>query len=140
MNALYALYREAVTSPSGAGVAAIDWLTDDIKCSLVRASAYTPNLTTDQFLDPAVTTRVADSANFSIKTAVDGTVDAADITFTAVAAGAAIDYIVIWKDTGVPTTSPLLALIDTAGNLPVVPNGGDITVQWDAGADKIFSI
>jgi hypothetical protein len=34
----------------------------------------------------------------------------------------------------------LIARIDTATGLPVTPNGGDITVQWDAGADKIFTL
>jgi hypothetical protein len=34
----------------------------------------------------------------------------------------------------------LIAYIDSATNLPVVPNGGDITVGWDSGSNKIFKL
>jgi len=118
----------------------IDLDTDNIKCSLVRASAYTPNYSTDQYLDPAATTRVADSANLAGKSVTDGVFDATDITFSAVGAGAAIDFVLVWKDTTVATTSPLICNFDTGTGLPVTPNGGDITVAWDSGANKIFAL
>lgn len=38
------------------------------------------------------------------------------------------------------TESPLIAYIDTATGLPVTPNGGDITIAWDSGANKIFKL
>ena len=134
-NAIYDLARQSFLS----GSPSIDWDTDDIKCPLVRSSDYTPNLGTDQYLS-SVPTRVADSANLSGKSATNGVADAADVTFTSVAAGAAIQYILIWKDTGVAATSPLIALLDTATGLPVTPNGGDITIAWDNGANKIFKL
>ena len=134
-NALYDLARQSFLS----GSPTIDWSADNIKCSLVRSSAYTPNLGTDQYLS-SVPTRVADSANLSSKTVAAGVADAADVTFTSVAAGAAVQYVVIWKDTGVAATSPLIALLDTATGLPVTPNGGDITIAWDNGANKIFKL
>lgn len=134
-NALYDLARQSFLS----GSPAIDWDTDNIKVSLVRSSAYTPNLATDQFLS-SVPTRVADSANLSGKSVTSGVADASDVTFTAVAAGLAVQYVLIWKDTGVAGTSPLIALIDTGTGLPITPNGGDIVVSWDAGANKIFKL
>lgn len=136
MNSLYDLARQSFLSNSPA----IDWDTDNIKCSLVRASAYTPNLATDQFLGIACPTRVADSGNLAGKSVTAGVADADDVIFVTVAAGAAIDYVVIWKDTGVANTSPLIALIDTGTGLPVNPTGGDITVSWSAGANKIFKL
>jgi len=36
--------------------------------------------------------------------------------------------------------SPLLAFLDSVTGLPVTPNGGDITVAWDNGANKIFKL
>jgi hypothetical protein len=43
--------------------------------------------------------------------------------------------------------NPLIAYFDTAVNLPIVPNGGDITIQWDTtlasaspGGNGIFRI
>jgi hypothetical protein len=134
-NALYDLARQSFLSQNPS----IDWDTDNIKVSLVRSSAYTPNLVTDQFLS-SVPTRAADSANLTGKTVALGVADADDVTFTAVAAGAAVQYVLIWKDTGTPATSPLIALIDTATNLPITPNGGDISIAWDSGANRIFKL
>lgn len=134
-NALYDKARESFLGQNPA----IDWDSDNIKCSLVRSSDYTPDLATHQYLS-SVATRVADSANLSGKSVTNGVADAADVTFSAVAAGAAIQYVLIWKDTGVAATSPLIALIDTATGLPVTPNGGDITIAWDSGSNKIFKL
>jgi len=47
---------------------------------------------------------------------------------------------VIYKDTGVDGTSPLIAYVDTITGFPLATNGGDITVQWDNGTYKIFSL
>lgn len=134
-NALYDKARESFLSQNPS----IDWDTDNIKCALVRSSAYTPNMSSDQYLS-SVATRVADSGNLASKTVTAGVADATDVTFTAVASGAAIQYVLIYKDTGVAATSPLIALIDTATGLPVTPNGGDITIAWDNGANKIFKL
>ena len=46
----------------------------------------------------------------------------------------------IYRDTGTEATSPLIAYIDTATGLPITPNGGDIIVVWDDGANKIFRL
>lgn len=120
----------------------IDWDTDAIKVALVRG--YTPNTATHQFLADVTGggggTIVATSGNLASKTVAAGVADAADITFTAVTTGAACAHLVIYKDTGSAATSPLIALIDTATGLPVTPNGGDITVTWDNGANKIFKL
>lgn len=121
---------------------AISWSSDTIKECLVRG--YAVNLAAHEFLSDITGggggTIVATSAALGSKTTAAGVADAADVTHSAVAAGAAIPYIIIYKDTGVAGTSPLIAYIDTATNLPVTPNGGDITVQWDNGANKIFKL
>jgi hypothetical protein len=53
------------------------------------------------------------------------------VTFTAVT-GDVSEAVILYKDTGVAATSPLIAYIDTATGLPVTPNGGDITVTVPA--------
>ena len=132
-NALYDKGRQAFLEGS------IAWLTDNIKAVLC-SSSYTPAPGTDQFLsDVPGGSRVATSGNFASKTSTSGVADAADLTFTAVS-GSQVLYIVIYKDTGTAGTSPLLMIIDTATNLPVTPNGGDITVQWDNGSNRIFKL
>ena len=68
-----------------------------------------------------------------------GVADAADTTFTSVS-GDTVEAIVLYKDTGDAATSPLIAYIDTATGLPLTPNGGDVTITWDNGANKIFKL
>ncbi|WP_409430534.1 hypothetical protein ACJEIK_26220 [Mycobacterium sp. SMC-16] len=133
-NALYDKGREAFLTGG------INWLADSIKAVLVDTGAYTVNLATHQFLsDIAAGARVATSANLSAKTVAAGVADAADSLFTAVS-GPSVEAVVLYKDTGTAGTSALIAYIDTASGLPVTPNGGDITVTWDNGANKIFKL
>ena len=101
-----------------------------VKCRLMRVSAYTISQA-HQFLSSLPAALVTD-VTLASKTANGagadpGCFDAADATFTAVPAGAAIDCLAVFKDTGTPATSNLLFYID---GFSVTPNGGDITVQW----------
>ena len=43
-------------------------------------------------------------------------------------------------DTGIQTTSRLIAYIDSATGLPILPNGGDISVAFSSGSSKIFAL
>lgn len=135
-NFLYDKGREAFLDGT------VDWDTHDIKIILVRG--YTPNQSTHDFRDDVTGggggTIVATSGNLAGKTVTNGVADANDVTFTAVAAGAACNHIVGYKDTGAAATDRLIFCIDTATGLPVTPNGGDITVQWDSGSNKIFKL
>jgi len=131
-NALYDLGREAFLN------ADIDWSADNIKVALVDAAVYTPNLATHDFLND-VPSVVATSGNLASKTSAAGVADAADVTLSAVT-GAQCEYILLYQDTGVSSTSRLIGLIDTATNLPITPNGGDITIVWDNGANRIFKL
>lgn len=118
----------------------IDWDTDTITVYLVRG--YTPNSSTHDMLDDvtgAGGTLVANS-NLSSKTVTSGVADAADVTFSTVTAGASCAHLVIAKNTGTPSTSRLIACIDSGTGLPVTPNGGDISVIWDSGSNKIFKL
>jgi hypothetical protein len=101
-----------------------------VKCRLMRVAAYTVNQA-HQFAS-SLPAAIAADVTLGTKTANGagadpGCFDAADATFTAVPAGAAIDCLAVFKDTGTPATSPLLFYID---GFSVTPNGGDITVQW----------
>ena len=120
--------------------AQINWLTDTIKCILVDAGSYTVQVDTHKVLsDISSSARIAGPVTLTAKTTVGGAADAADCTFTSVS-GASIEAIVIYKDTGTESTSPLIAWIDTATGLPITPNGGDIIVTWDNGTNRIFRV
>lgn len=119
-----------------------NWSTDTIKCILVDTGAYTPNFSVHEFLsDIPSSARIGTTSGVALtsKTTTGGAADAADITFSAVT-GASIEALVLFSDTGTESTSPLIAYIDTATGLPITPNGGDIIVTWDNGANKIFKL
>lgn len=132
-NALYDKGREKFLSGS------ISWSGDTIKVALVDTASYTANLSTDEFYSSVSAAVVGTPQTLGSKTVTAGVADAADPTFTAVT-GASCEAVVIYKDTGVAATSPLIAYIDTATNLPVTPNGGDIGITWDSGSNKIFKL
>jgi len=133
-NALYDKGREGFLG------ATIDWDGDNIKIILSDAADYVKNLATDNALDDvAAGARVATSGNLSSKTITDGVADAADETWTSVS-GDVSEEIVCYMDSGVESTSLLIFNLDTATGLPVTPGGGDITVAWDSGSDKMFKL
>lgn len=118
----------------------INWMTDTVKVILVDFGGYTPQTSTHQYLsDISSSARIAGPVTMTSKATTGGAADAADCTFSAVS-GASIEAIVIYKDTGTESTSPLIAIIDTATGLPITPNGGDIIVTWDNGTNKIFKV
>lgn len=146
MSALYDKARESFLSQNPT----LDWDTDTIKAFLVDGASYTPDMANHQYLSdvPAGARKGngggqtrADAPILGGKTVTAGVADANNITFTLVPAGPALEYILLFKDDGVAdASSPLIALIDSGTGLPVTPNGGDITVQWDDGANRIFKL
>jgi len=132
-NALYGKGKEKLLAGS------INFGSDTIKAALV-SSAYSPSLSTDEFLSTISANVLNTAQTLASKTTTLGVVDAADVTFTAVSSGATAKAVVLYKDTGLASTSPLLAYIDTITGFPLATNGGDILIVWDAGAYKIFSL
>lgn len=133
-NALYDKGREGFLAGD------IDWDANTIKIALIDEADDTIDLAVDDnWDDRASAARVAISSALSSKTTTAGVADAADVTFSAVT-GDPSESIDIYKDTGTESTSRLIANIDTATGLPVTPNGGDITVTWSNGSDKIFKL
>jgi len=134
-NVLYPKGKEAYLS------AAVDMTSDTIKVALIKTSAgYTYSAAHQYYSDvtPGSNT-IGTPQTFTTKTVTNGVFDADNVTFTAVT-GAAVGAVIIYKDTGVAGTSPLIAYIDTATGIPVTPNGGDITISWDNGSNKIFAL
>lgn len=130
-NVLYNKAKESFISQNPS----IDLDTDTIKVALVDTGTYTFSAAHQYY--SSVTGVVGTPVTLASKTITNGVFDAADVTFTAVT-GASVEALVVYKDTGSAATSPLIAFIDTGTNLPVTPNGGDITIQWNASG--IFSI
>jgi hypothetical protein len=125
--------------------AEIAWGTAAIKCVLGRG--YTFSAASKFVSDLAGHTAVATSSAFASKTYTSGVCDAADFTFSGVGAGAACPYLIIYQASAVTggadvatSAQRLIAYIDNATGLPVTPNGGDVTITFDAGTNKIFKL
>jgi len=132
-NALYGKGRDKFLNGS------INWGSDTIKAALIDTGTYTVAIDTHEFLSD-LSGVVGTATALASKSSALGVADAADTTFSAVS-GNTVEAIVLYKDTGVAGTSALIAYIDTASaGLPFTPNGGDVTVAWDNGANKIFKL
>lgn len=146
-NAFYTGFIDKLGKPTGAPStttdAAINLETDNIKVCLVNTvtgTTYTFSAAHNFLSDVTAGAIKATSANLTTKAFSGGVFDADDVTFTSVAAGDAIEAFIIYKDTGTSTTSRLIAYFDTATGLAVTPNGNNIVLTWDNGANKIFKI
>lgn len=126
-NALYPLWKQEIIKGT-----ANTPLTGTLKVALVDTGTYTYSAA-HQFYS-SVTGVAGTPVALASKTYVNGVLDAADTTFTAVSNGlVSCEALVFYVDTGTPATSPLVAYMDTGiTNMPVTPNGGDITVTWNA--------
>lgn len=131
-NAIYPKWKEAVMQASSNSS-----LGGTVKAALIDTGAYTYSSAHDMW-DDASAGVIGTPQTLGSKTYTSGTFDAADVTYTAVS-GNTVEAIIIYIDTGTPSTSRLVAYLDTGyTGLPVTPNGGDISITWDAAG--IFTI
>lgn len=131
-NAKYNSFKTALQK------GAVNLETDSIKCMLV-SSAYTPNIDTHNFLSDVTgevtgTGYTAGGQALATKSVTEDATndlakfDAADVTWAAstiTARGA-----ILYKDTGVATSSQLIAYFDFGTDQS--SSNGDFTVQWNA--------
>lgn len=138
-NALFTAFKSFQLGDAAiSGFSVVDFEANTIKVTLIDSAddTFTPTGTTDQdYADVASGARVG-VGTLGTKTVTNsgGTVtfDAADTTLTAVT-GDQSEVLLIWKDTTVEATSPLIVYFDTfSSGMPVTPNGGDIVIQWNA--------
>ena len=125
-NAIYPIYKAALL----AGLSNIDLDTGTVKAALIDTGTYTYSTAHDFYND--LSGVVGTPGAIANTTVTGGLFDGDNVTFTAVS-GATVEAIVIYIDTGNTATSRLVAYIDTGvTGLPVTPNGGDITITWNA--------
>ena len=100
-------------------------------CALVDTGTYT-FAQTHQFLSD-LSGEVGTDQEIKTKTQAFGVFDGDNLTYSSVS-GNSVEALVLYRQTGgADTTDPLIVFIDTGvTGLPVTPNGGDITVTWNA--------
>ena len=129
-NILYPIGKKAILDGS------IDFLNDDIKIAAMNTShAYNAS---HDFYDDVNANTIQTSANLGTKSTTGGTFDAADLApaYTSVATN--ITALVLYKDSGTPSSSPLIAHIDTGTGLPHTQDGGNVDLTFNGSG--IFSI
>ena len=131
-NALYSKAKEAFLNGS------INMVANTVSIALVDTGVYTYSAT-HQFRSEVSNSAVISSTTLANKTITNGVFDADDATFSSVT-GANCEALLIFQDTGVQSTSRLIAYIDSATGLPILPNGGDISVAFSSGSSKIFAL
>lgn len=131
-NALYPKWKQALLEFTA---------NNDLDGQTVKVALVTAGYTysgVNQYYSSVSASVVGTPQTLGNKTFTDGVFDADDVTFLAVS-GSQVVSLVIYIDTGNPATSPLVAFIDSGvTNLPVTPNGGDISITWNS--TGIFSL
>jgi len=136
-NAIYPKWKEALLQNSadsdldGTG-------TTGVYVALVDTGTYTYN-SAHEFYSSLSGIVGTDQEIGATKSYTNGVFDGADVTFTSVS-GATVEALVLYrKNAGANTTWRLIAYIDTGvTGLPVTPNGGNISISWNASG--IFSL
>jgi hypothetical protein len=125
-NAIYPLYKEALIG----GSANISLSSGTVRAALVDTGTYTYSAA-HEFLT-SLSGVVGTAQTIGTKTITNGLFDGDNVSYTAVTGNSA-EAIVLYIDTGTAGTSRLVAFIDTGvTGLPVTPNGGDISITWNA--------
>lgn len=126
-NAIYPKYKETILGAA----TNTNLLTGTVKVALIDTGTYTYS-DAHQFYSSVTGVVGTPQTIGATKSVTNGLFDGADVTFTAVTGNTA-EALIIYVDTGSAATSPLVAYIDTSvTGLPVTPNGGDISITWNA--------
>lgn len=125
-NAIYPLYKQALLDAS----ANVDLNDGTVKVALIDTGTYTYNAAHEFY--SSVSGVVGTPQTINNTTVTNGLFDGDNVTYTAVT-GNSVEALLIYIDTGSAATSRLVAWIDTSvTGLPVTPNGGDISITWNA--------
>lgn len=136
-NTIYPLHsQEAMRGTANNALNSSEGVTG-VYAALVDLGTYTYSAT-HQFYS-SLSGVVGTDQEILTKTQTAGVFDGTDLTFPSVT-GATCEAIVLYrKNAGANTTWPVVTYLDTGvGGLPVTPNGGDITITWNASG--IFKI
>ena len=115
-------------------LAGLDLSAANVRAILLDTGAYLYNDAHAALSDIPAGARIAVSGNLTGKTfGDDGSFDSDNPMFSTVA-GASIEAIVLYADTGTESTSRLIMFQDTGvTGLPLTPDGSDVQITVDAG-------
>jgi len=117
----------------------IDLVNDDISALLIDTDLYTPDLLNDVDESDIPEASIVARQELTGKT-LDGTVFRANNTVFTSVTGANVGAVLLSLNSDTFDTSALIFCMDNAPELPIVPDGTDITIDWDIGANGIFKL
>lgn len=133
MTFFYTDFVNGLFDPTANVLGGVDFLSDTIVLAAVDIATYVADQDADVSVDDIPGGAIITAAGPTGLAVVSRSFTFDPVTFTLVT-GPDIAALVLYKDTGTPSTSPLIAYLDDAASgLPVTPNGGDIQVNPGAG-------
>jgi hypothetical protein len=134
-NAMYDIYKTALMSASTNVALTFNDATDGPFVSLIDTGTTAFSQAHD-FYDDVVGANVGTTQRIvspTVGTVAQGVFDGNDVTFPTTS-GATVEALIIYRhNSGANTAWRLVVFIDSSvTGLPVTPNGGDITVTWNA--------
>ncbi len=130
-NAIYPLYKQSLLAGDANADLDNNTTTDGVYVALIDTGTYTYSAA-HQFYSN-LSGIVGTPQRITAPTVTNGVLDGGDVTFPAVSGATAEALVIYRQNSGANTTWRLVAFIDTGvTGLPVTPNGGDITVTWNA--------
>lgn len=131
-NAIYPKWKEALlqatanSALNGSGATGV-------YCALIDTNDVSYNAAHEFYSSIAAGVVGTDQEIGATKSYTNGVFDGGDLTFPSVTGDPCEALIIYVKNAGANTTWRLVAYLDTGvTGLPVTPNGGDITVSWNA--------
>lgn len=130
-NAIYPLYKQSYLAGDANSDLDNNTTDDGVYVALIDTGTYTYSASHQFYSD--LSGIVGTPQRITSPTVTNGVLDGGDVTFTAVS-GATCEALVLYRrNSGANTTWRLVAFIDTGvTGLPVTPNGGDISITWNA--------
>jgi len=133
-NSLYPIFKTSLGTAAANVSLNVNDATDGPFVALLDTGVYTFNVAHDFFNDlSGIVGTDQRIINPTFGTVSQGTFDGDNVTFTAVS-GNSVEALGFYRhNAGANTTWRLFLYLDTGQTgLPVTPNGGNITITWDA--------
>lgn len=132
-NAVYPEYKQFLLEGASNVSLNQDNTTDGPFCALIDTADEAYNAADSFFSDITGAGIVGTDQRISTPTVANGLFDGDNLTYTAVSGDPCEALIVYRKNAGANTTWKLAFFEDTGvSGLPVTPNGGNITITWNA--------
>ena len=130
-NKLYKQFKTALMRGE------VDLLNDAIKVALVSDSLFVFD---DNHSVLADVSGVILTGTVSAKSVLNGSFGAGATLVSNSLSGQTVNALVLFKDSGNPATSALLAFFDSGVGLPLALQGADVSITWPDTGARIFEL